>query len=77
MGWCSGTPIFDSVASYVISSDLTELRKFEVLRTLADAMEDEDWDCQSDSQYWDNEIVQRVMLALHPDWLEDSDKGLE
>lgn len=71
MGWCSGTSIFDKVAKFVIDSNLQDYLKFDVLATLADAMEDEDWDCQSDSNYWDNELVQRVMKHLHPDWFKD------
>jgi hypothetical protein len=68
MGWCSGTPIFDAVAKFVIESSQPEQAKVDVLKTLAEAMENEDWDCQDDSDYRDHPIVKRVLHELHPDW---------
>jgi hypothetical protein len=73
MGWCSGTPIFDKMAAFVLDSDLPEARKIDVLYTLADAMENEDWDCQSDSHYYGHPLVQNVMRTLHPDWFEEEE----
>jgi len=68
MGWCSGTEVFDSVAGYVLDSNLTGEQKYDVLRQLANALEWQDWDCQSDSMYWDHPIVQRIFRELHPSW---------
>lgn len=74
MGWCSGTEIFDAVAKYVVSTDQPEDVQVNLLLTLADAMEDMDWDCQQDSAYYDHPIVQKVMRSLHPDWFDDEDE---
>lgn len=71
MGWCSGTDIFDPVAKFVIYSDLSEQRKYDILHVLIEALENHDWDCEQDSRYWSNPIVQRVMADLNPDWFGD------
>lgn len=62
MGWCSATVIFDSVCGALLSE--TE----ETIRALVAALEDGDWDCQQDSDYWSHPIVRKVMKELHPDW---------
>lgn len=71
MGWCSGTDIFDQMVSFVLSTTVSDEEKYNTIRTLARALEDSDWDCQSDSNYWDDPIVQRALKELHPDWDED------
>jgi hypothetical protein len=74
MGWCSATPIFDKVAHFVLKTDAPDDEKYEVLYVLADALENEDWDCQSDSDFFEHAIVQRIFKELHPDWeWEDED----
>lgn len=67
MGWCSGTPIFDAVAENVLDSDLSVERQFVIMRVLAEIMLDQDWDCESDSAYYDHPIVQRVLRELNGD----------
>lgn len=71
MGWCSATDIFDAVAEFVLSTDKPEQDQVDVLKVLADALEDQDWDCQDDSDYREHPIVKRVMRELHPDWIEE------
>jgi hypothetical protein len=73
MGWCSGTDIFDAVAADVIDSELPEAAQERIIKTLINAMEDHDWDCQGDSDYYEHPLVQRVVKELHPDWFEDED----
>ena len=73
MGWCSGTPIFDAVARNVLDSELPVERQFDIMRTLAAAMYDEDWDCESDSRYYKHPVIQRVMRDLNPKWYEEAD----
>lgn len=68
MGWCSATEIFDSVAGFVLKADAPKELKFEVLKKLADALEDQDWDCQEDSAYYNYPLVESVFRSLHPDW---------
>lgn len=71
MGWCSATVIFDSVVSGIVGD--TEIDKKELIRIVANALEDGDWDCQQDSDYWDHPLVQEVMRELHPSWFEDEE----
>jgi len=77
MGWCSGTEIFDKVAEFVLGSEQPEQAKYDVLYHLAGALENEDWDCQEDSRYYNDLIVQRVMRELHPNWEELFEDGGE
>lgn len=68
MGWCSGTSIFDNMTKFVLESDYSDQIKEDLIFTLADTLEDEDWDCQDDSRYYSDPIVTRVMRRLHPEW---------
>lgn len=70
MGWCSGTEIFDNVAKFVLSTDKPDQEKIEILRVLAEAMENQDWDCQDDSDYRTHPIIKQVFRELHPNWEE-------
>lgn len=70
MGWCSGTILFDQVCDSLLADKKPTAE--ETIRLLAVAMENMDWDCQSDSAYWEHPVVRRVMKELHPHWeLED------
>jgi hypothetical protein len=73
MGWCSGTSVFDDVAGFVLSTNKGDDEKYTLLVKVAAALEQEDWDCQSDSSYYYNAIVMRVWRKLHPDWFEDEE----
>lgn len=73
MGWCSGTPIFDKVFAFALASNMDEDTQFALLKTVAEAMEDLDWDCQWDSDYRSHPLFDRVMVELHPDWHDDDD----
>jgi len=70
MGWCSGTELFDAVAESIINSPLTRKEKVKILVTLIEAMEDQDWDCQQDSRYWNEPLVAAAMKVVHPSWFE-------
>lgn len=67
MGWASGTDVFDAVAGVVIEDD-TRFNKHNVLKALIVALEDNDWDTQNESEFYDHPIVRRVMREIHPDW---------
>ena len=69
MGWCSGTEIFDVVAEAV----LEDLPKEEILGRLIDVLEDHDWDCQCDSDYWNNPIVRKLFEERFPEWFKDEE----
>ena len=71
MGWCSGTDVFDNVCKSVLESAIPEADQYRVLHELANQLEDQDWDCQSDSVYYDHPLVQKIMRDLHPRWFEE------
>lgn len=70
MGWCSGTDVFDTVVKDVL---INKASKEQIIRNLIIALEDKDWDCHQDSDYYDNPKVQKIMKELHPDWEDDND----
>ena len=76
MGWCSATEVFDPVAGFILEriegpEDRIEAKK--VLTKLIEVLEDRDWDCQQDSDYWDDPLIQEIFKEIHPDWFEDED----
>lgn len=71
MGWCGATAVFDVMAEAVLTKDLVDSKT--TLLTLARILEEYDWDCQHDSDYFDHPIVQEIMKELHPNWSVDSD----
>lgn len=83
MGWCSGTGVFDAVCSALLlepSKRKNAKRKFKItdlseevttaIRRLIDALENLDWDCQSESEFWDHPLVQSIMRERHPEWFD-------
>lgn len=66
MGWCSATVIFDGVCDALLADEKPDLKS--TLRALIAALEDGDWDCQSDSEYWNHPMVREIMKELHPRW---------
>ena len=66
MGWCSGTGVFDIFCKVVLVEG--EVDKATALKTFIEELEDSDWDCQSDSSYWDHPLVREAFQELHPDW---------
>lgn len=69
MGWCSGTVIFDVVADALLGDKVVS--KEAVLEVLITALEDGDWDCQQDSEYWEHPLVRKIFAKIHPDWFDD------
>lgn len=53
MGWCSATNIFDTVieAAYKLQPDDKAMIAFA--KTLRDVLENGDWDCQQESDFYD------------------------
>lgn len=69
MGWCGATTIFDVVCEAVLNDK--EINKEALIEVLAVELEDGDWDCHSESEYWEHPVVRNVMEKLHPSWFED------
>ena len=78
IGWCSATSIFDSVCSSLLNTEwdapgggirtAPEDVPIMILKNLAIELEDQDWDCQRESDYWKHPIVQKVFKELHLEW---------
>lgn len=71
MGWCSATIIFDSVVGALL--DHQKINKKDVITMLIRKLEDGDWDCQQDSDYWDHPMVQEIFREMHPHWFEEDE----
>jgi len=70
MGWGSGTPIFDDVAKVVMKRKITQSDKKIILKTLVNAMRDQDWDCEGDSDFYDDPFIRKEIFCI-----EDDDGG--
>lgn len=73
MGWCGGTDIFDPVVKIVLAAEMPEETKFNIIRALTESLGDQDWDCESESAYYEHSLVRRVFVDLYPDWFADED----
>ncbi len=71
MGFCSGTEIFDPVVAHILDAQLPETQATALIGALIEALWDHDWDCESDSAYWDHPLVRQVFRNLQPDWFEE------
>lgn len=71
MGWCNGTEIFDVVCAGLLEDPPAS--KEEILKDLIEVLEDEDWDCQNESAYFEHPLVQAAFKDLHPNWFEDNE----
>lgn len=71
MGWCSGTDIFDITCKAVFNSKTNTDDAKSIIKEVATKLEEMDWDCQKESDYWDKPIIQEIFKELHPDWFED------
>lgn len=69
MGWCSGTRVFDMVCEILL--DEGPLDRRSKLKSIIQDLENSDWDCQQDSDYWDHPLVREIFEELHPIWFDD------
>jgi hypothetical protein len=68
MGWGSGVDVFDAIASAIIDKDVTD--KKALLKAVIVALEDHDWDTQSDSRYWNHPLVREIFKEMNPSWFK-------
>jgi hypothetical protein len=67
VGWCSGTEIFDKTVKLILQYCIVEDAK-EFIVELIKILEFQDWDCQQDSEWYDNDLVRECFKEVHPDW---------
>lgn len=62
MGWSSGARVFDAVAEELLAAKgMREEDRINVLTRLEDELSDLDWDCQCESEYWDDPLIGRIL----------------
>ncbi len=76
MGWGSGVYVFDKVAKHVLylEEECGGLGRYvleEVLESVRDALEDQDWGTKEDSNYYDHPRIGKI---LGNDFEEDEDE---
>lgn len=71
MGWCDGTIVFDTVCEVLLDDELID--KKEIIKSLVVALDDMDWDCHSESDYWEHPVVIEAMKELHPEWFDEEE----
>lgn len=69
MGWCSGTNVFDAICDIVLSEKPVD--KKAVVKHIIRVLQDMDWDCESDSNYWEHPVVREVFREINPEWFEE------
>ena len=80
MGWCSGTIIFDALCDSLLSNK--EVDKKKVLKDIINILWREDWDCETESNHINNEMVRECFFELDGEWkehfveLDEWEKGL-
>lgn len=71
MGWSGGTVVFDAVVEE-LKADKTIYTEtvINVLERLEDALSDLDWDCQCESEYWEDPLIGRILGNTFEDFDE-------
>ena len=67
MGWCSGTDVFDKMYEHILKlgkADTVGIVK--ALQDLIEVLHDNDWDCESDSKYWNRMCTLQARYNLNP-----------
>ncbi len=60
MGWCSGTYVFDEIAkAYLEDKNPTEL-----MIAVGKAMQNADWDCEYDSDYFNDSRMEAIWIKM-------------
>lgn len=71
MGWCSGTIVFDAVCDALFVEDADGCSKEYAIKALIEALQDSDWDCENESEYFDNPLVKKCFIELGNNYWEE------
>lgn len=73
MGWSNGAVVFDAVAEELLSAKgMREEDRINTLIRLEDVLSDLDWDCQCESEYWEDSLIGRILgNTFEDDGLEE------
>lgn len=61
MGWASGQDIFDPITKEILKLNIPKDTKARILAKFIDLLKDQDWDTESDSDYWDHPVVGKLL----------------
>lgn len=71
MGWCSGTEVFDLVyKSYLDLSIVDTVKLVKMVEELIKILDENDWDCHSDSIYWNDAVVVQARHNINPELVD-------
>lgn len=68
MGWCSGTDVFDTVVKDVLCLCIRDKEKIDIIENLIAALQKQDWDCETDSEYFHDHLVKEAFIRLDEDY---------
>lgn len=77
MGWCGATTHFDAVADQLLTKrggikpDATHASAKKALGALWDSLIQGDWDCESESVYYNHPVVREIRKARGDDLKDD------
>jgi hypothetical protein len=71
MGWGSGVDVFDAIVPAILDKPMNVDDKKALIKAVILALQERDWDTESDSEYWKHPLVREVFMDLHPDWFDD------
>ncbi len=64
MGWASGCHVFDSLAEAILDCDFSDAQKQYLIEKIICALQDNDWDTETEISYLDNKIVRNAYVAM-------------
>lgn len=73
MGWGSGVYVFDDIVGAILDEKISDQSKFDLIKTVATVLAEQDWDTESDSGYIDHPIVKDVFNALYG-WFKEEEE---
>jgi len=60
MGWSNGTEIFDQTMKTVLEQKLSDKSTLEIAEVLKNALQNEDWDTEDESEYYEHPVIGEV-----------------
>jgi len=74
MGWCSGTRAFDASIEAAIDAGVKGAKLIDFAVHVMGVLEDMDWDCHSESDYYDHPTIRLAFQQVHPGWYDDDER---
>ena len=68
MGWHFDMCAFYPVVKAVLEQDAPKEQKIDVIKSLITALQDADWDCETDTDYLKHQWVRRAFKETCPSW---------